>query len=146
MIFLFHSAWTSIWSQVRLVGPWRGRPGIAVVAIAMCSLLLTVSGPSSAARRADTSVYSYSSVPYWKVGSYSPRLSKACQERQFGQKRHFRYVIGFVGDEGRAITGIASSTWNLYDPTGLAAPSETYHFFNDGYSDCAVYVAPQPRN
>ncbi len=118
-------------------------PGCLMVLL--CSLFVMISPPSHAIKRQEKAFYGTSTVPYWTVGSYSSRLSRACQERLFGQKRQFRYVIGFVGTKGRAITGIASSTWNLYDPVGLAAPRETYHFFNDGYSNCAVYVSPQPR-
>jgi len=120
-------------------------PGCLLMVL-LCSLFVMISTPSHAIKRQEKAFYGTSTVPYWTVGSYSLRLSRACQERLFGQKRKFRYVIGFVGEKGRGITGIASSTWNLYDPVGLAAPRETYHFFNDGYSNCAVYVSPQPRN
>jgi len=119
-------------------------PGCLMVLL--CSLFVIIATPSHAIKRQEKVFYGTSTVPYWTVGSYSSRLSRACQKRLFGQKRKFRYVIGFVGEKGRGITGIATSTWNLYDPVGLAAPRETYHFFNDGYSNCAVYVSPQPRN
>lgn len=99
-----------------------------------------------AVKRLDKAIYGYSTAPYWSVGDYSQSLSRACQQRLFGQKRQFRYVIAFVGQTGRAITGIASKNWNLYDPRGLALPGQTYHFFNDGYSNCSVYVAQQPLN
>jgi hypothetical protein len=33
--------------------------------------------------------------------------------------------------------------WNLDDPLGLARDGFTYHFFNDGLSDCTVFVAGQ---
>jgi len=108
--------------------------------------ILTLTDPAQANKRKDKAVYGYSTLPYWNVGLYSARLSRACQQRRFGQMRQFRYMIGFVGKKGRAITGIASSEWNLYDPARLATPKQTYHFYNDGYSDCAVYVSPQRRN
>lgn len=114
----------------------------------LLSGLVAVTGsvdPASAATRSDKAVYAYSSAPYRLVGDLDKTLSHACQRREFSQKRQYRYIIGFIGREGRAITGIATTDWNLYDPGGLARAQMTYHFFNDGFSDCAVYVSPQPR-
>ena len=79
--------------------------------------------------------------PYWRVGAYDEKLSEACRRRAFGQRLQYRYTIGFVGEKGQGLTGIASSEWNLYDPEGLAKPGLTYHFFGEGYSNCRVYVA-----
>jgi hypothetical protein len=42
----------------------------------------------------------------------------------------------------RGMTGVAKYGWNLHDPRGKALPDMTYHFINDGYSDCKVFVAP----
>jgi len=119
--------------------------GAAMLIAATLLSCLGFSSPSSATTRLDKAIYGYSTMPYWVVGTYNKPLSRACQKRQFGQRRQLRYIIGFVGNKGRAITGIASSTWNLYDPYGMAQPEKIYHFFNDGYSDCAVYVATQPK-
>jgi len=89
--------------------------------------------------------YATSQQPYWRVGTLNQALSMACRRHEFGQRLHHRRTIGFVGGQGQAVTGIATNTWNLYDPTGLAQPRTTYHFFNQGYSDCKVYTAPTPR-
>ena len=101
---------------------------------------------ASAVTRTDQAIFGYSTAAHWIVGDFSRTLSLACQRREFSQKRQFRYIIGFIGKEGQAITGIATTTWNLHDPRRLAAKGMTYHFYNDGYSNCAVYVTPQPRN
>jgi hypothetical protein len=95
--------------------------------------------------RSDLAILGYSTSAHWKVGNYNRTLSMACQRREFSQKRQFRYIIGFIGKEGRAITGIATANWNLYDPKRLALGDRTYHFYNDGYSDCAVYVTVNRR-
>ena len=113
---------------------------------AVFSLFLVSLTPAEAFKRSDKAIYAYSSIPYKNVGAFSATLSRACQKRLFSQKRQYRYIISFIGNEGRAITGIASKDWNLYDPTGLAEDKMTYHFFNDGFSNCEVYIAPQPRN
>lgn len=118
----------------------------AYATVFLCGFILFTSTPSHAVRRTDKTVYSTTTVPYWSIGTFSLRLSRACQKRRFGQKREYRYIIAFIGSKGRAITGIATSNWNLYDPTGLATPSQTYHFFNDGFSNCEVYVSQQLRN
>jgi hypothetical protein len=90
--------------------------------------------------------YATSKSPYWMVGTFSKKLSDACQRREFGQIRQYRYTIGFAGDKGQGLTGIADTQFNLYDPKGLAEKGFTYHFFDEGYSDCRVYFAkPKPR-
>ncbi len=134
--------------------PLRGATGkpfrlpselIACATVLLCGIILLTPAPSHAARKKDNAVYATATVPYWSVGAFSFRLSRACQKRLFGQKREYRYIIAFVGSKGRAITGIATSNWNLFDPTGLALPNQAYHFFNDGFSNCEVYVSQQPR-
>ena len=90
--------------------------------------------------------YATSDAPFWRVGTINPKLSRACQRGEFGQVNRYLYNIGFIGPTGRALTGIATDTWNLYDPRGLAEAFTTYHFFNQGYSNCKVYVAPIPPN
>lgn len=100
---------------------------------------------ANAVKRLDKAIYGYSTAPYWSVGDYSATLSRACQQRLFGQKRQYRYVIAYVGQEGRGLTGIAAKNWNLYDPGGLAVANQTYHFFNDGFSNCQVFVAAEPQ-
>ncbi len=117
---------------------------ILTAVIAVWLFLTPFSADPEAATRQDKAVYAYSLSPYRLVGNLNSRLSYACRKREFSQKRQFRYIIGFVGKSGRAITGIATTNWNLYDPRNLADEGMTYHFYNDGYSDCEVYVYPQP--
>ncbi len=93
------------------------------------------------ANRAGAGQYASSKRPYWDVGTLSPPLSNACQKREFNQIVPYRLNIGFNGGEGNALTGIAKMGWNLHDSKGLAQPGYTYHFFNDGQSNCAVYQA-----
>jgi len=106
-------------------------------------LVLSAATPADANRARGQ--YATSAQPYWRVGTLNQALSAACRRQEFGQSHHHLRTIGFVGGQGRAVTGIATSTWNLYDPSGLAQPNMTYHFFNQGYSDCKVYVSPIPR-
>ncbi len=120
----------------------RAAMGLRVVMIVLC---LMAPAPLHAEKRLDKAIYGTSSAPYWTVGKYNEKLSRACQERTFGQKRHYRYIISFVGSQGSGVIGIASKNWNLYDPAGLSRTDKTYHFYNDGFSDCAVYVSTQPR-
>lgn len=128
--------------QGKILNSW---PPYAL-AFAVFSLFSLLISPAYAIKRQDKAIYGYSTAPYSSVGAFSAKLSRACQQRLFSQKRQYRYIIAFIGQEGRAITGIASSSWNLYDPTGLAEPRKTYHFFNDGFSNCEVYISEQPRN
>ncbi len=100
------------------------------------------SGPASAARFLKTR------LPIGNVGTLDPQLSTACQHNQFNQLKVQNLHIGFTGDKGRGITGIATQAYNLRDPNGLARNDTTYHFYNDGYSNCRVYTAryrPPPR-
>ncbi|MHC8509677.1 MAG: hypothetical protein ACYYKD_09870 [Rhodospirillales bacterium] len=94
---------------------------------------------------AAASMFATSESPYWQVGRLSPELSRACQKGEFGQRRRHLYNIGFIGPNGQSLTGIANTDWNLYDPRGLAEPRYTYHFYNQGYSNCKVYAWPQPN-
>ncbi len=85
--------------------------------------------------------YAQSKRPYWDVGTLNVSLSGACRRGVFNQIKPFRLTIGFRGRQGMAIVGIAKMGYNLYDPTGLAQPGFTYHFFNDGISNCRVFIA-----
>ena len=55
--------------------------------------------------------------------------------------RDLQLRIGFNGPVGQGTTGVAQKGWNLRDPGNLGLPGFTFHFFNDGYSNCRVYVA-----
>lgn len=91
--------------------------------------------------------YANTRSPVYQVGDYSRDLSLLCRRGLFKQRKLLRLSIGYIGPNGQGITGIAQRGWNLYDPTGAAENERTYHFFNQGYSNCRVYVAvtPPPR-
>lgn len=112
--------------------------------LVLALLMLPIAASEAAPKRVEGQ-YAVSEQPYWRVGQLSRQLSTACQRGEFGQKRHLRLSIGYVGARGRAVTGVATSNWNLVDPKGLAEPRKTYHFFNQGYSNCKVFVADSPR-
>ena len=106
-------------------------------AAAACVLaMIAVAGGGAEAGR-----YSRSLKPYWHVGRLDPALSQACQRSQFNQIHDQRHHIGFTGENGQGTVGFAQLGWNLRDPTGLARPGVTYHFYNDGHSNCTVFVA-----
>lgn len=130
-----------------------------IAAFASAAFLLTVSADvmaqaqrgqgraqASAARSkvSEPGRWATSNSPYWKVGTIDNRLTDACQRLQFNQRHLDRLFIGYTGEKGKGVTGIATKEWNLRDPLGLAKPGFTYHFFNDGFSDCRVYVAKSP--
>lgn len=98
-------------------------------------LNLAQTGPARAAK------YTTTQLPIANVGDLNPELSIACQHLNFNQMKIQNLLIGYAGKAGRGITGIATKTYNLRDPHGLALDDVTYHFFNDGYSDCQVYSA-----
>ena len=89
--------------------------------------------------------YGTSKQPYWRVGALDQALSKACRRGEFGQRKVRLLTIGFIGGRGKAQTGIAKNGWNLSDPNRLAQKNTTYHFFNQGYSNCRVYKATTPK-
>lgn len=117
------------------------RWGLGAAAVAAAAL---AAAPEADANRTKRQ-YATSQQPYWRVGDLNPALSKACQRGEFGQRKLRLLTIGFIGGRGRAQTGIATDRWNLNDPQRLAKPNVTYHFFNQGYSNCKVYTAPTPR-
>ncbi len=85
--------------------------------------------------------YATSKSPYWKVGDINEALSTLCQKRLFNQVRQLTLHIGYLGTFGKGVTGVAQKYWNLKDPTNAGIPGLTYHFYNDGYSNCKVYTA-----
>lgn len=106
-----------------------------MIAAAAIVAMVLISGDAAA------EAYARSKSPYWKVGRLDPALTRACRKLQFNQRNAFGSSIGFSGDRGRGSTGAARKDWNLDDPLGLARDGLTYHFFNDGLSDCTVFVA-----
>ncbi len=95
----------------------------------------------SATGFAGSGKFTTTKLPYWAVGEYNEALSQACRQSAFNQRKIQSLNIGYYGKVGMGVTGIATREWNLSDPTGLAKPNITYHFFNDGYSNCKVYIA-----
>lgn len=88
--------------------------------------------------------YANSRSPLYKVGNLNPKLSRLCRQGLFKQRKLLLLSIGYIGGKGEGITGIAKQDYNLYDPTRVSEPDKTYHFFNQGYSNCRVYVAVTP--
>ncbi len=109
-----------------------------VFVLVLAAAWLVPAAPSSAGE------YAQSKRPYWEVGTLNESLSGACRRDLFNQIKTFRLTIGFRGRQGMGIVGIAKVGYNLYDPTGLARPGFTYHFFNDGMSNCRVFIAGSP--
>lgn len=117
------------------------------MALAALALLAFSAADATAANRVKGE-YAQSKSRVSQVGQYNAKLSRLCRRGQFKQRKVLRLSIGFVGPNGRGITGVAKPGWNLYDPTGVGDPKFTYHFQNQGYSSCRVYEAltpPPPR-
>lgn len=124
-------------------GPIAGMGFVMALAVSFCA-------PANALER--TIRFGSSDASFRKVGTLSKELTRLCREGQFNQIRKDALYIGYVGPGPgrRTLTGIAQQGYNLIDPTGKAQPMTTYHFHNDGFSDCSVYVAregdpPNPR-
>ena len=60
--------------------------------------------------------YKNSKQPYWSIGQYNSALSDACRRHEFNQRKIQNLNIGYSGNNGRGVTGIATQEWNLYDP------------------------------
>lgn len=110
--------------------------------LALALALLPALPPSPAL--AQGAMYGWSERPYWEVGRLDRELSLLCRQSRFNQQQKQRLKIWFTGRDniGRGSTGVAKQGWNLIDPTGKAVPNVTYHFVNDGFSNCKVFVAP----
>lgn len=108
----------------------------AKAAVAVALVMIVVAGNS-----ADAGRYARSERPFWQVGQLSADLTDACRRSRFNQIHDQRHHIGFTGEKGYGTVGFAKLGWNLRDPLGLARPGVTYHFFNDGHSNCEVFVA-----
>ncbi|NQV99497.1 MAG: hypothetical protein HQ483_07350 [Rhodospirillales bacterium] len=115
-----------------------------VFGVALVMAIAGVSGSAVAAGSRVKGEYANSRQPYWKIGTLDKQLSGACQRGEFRQRRNAAYSVGFIGPEGRGMTGIANKDWNLIDPRGLAKAGFSYHFYNQGYSNCKVFVARMP--
>ncbi len=126
--------------RLRRLAAWSGAVGLSALMAA-----------SPAAAFDKTQRYGVAKAPFQDVGTMSKELSSLCRRNMFNQRKKVNLYIGYVGEKnsGRhTMTGIAKQNWNLYDPTGMSEPDVTYHFFNDGYSNCQVFVAREgdPKN
>ncbi len=128
----------------RLFASWLIGGGCAIIIATFAALM---AGQALAEVRV-RGQHATSKQPYWNVGRIDKDLTAACQRGEFKQRRYVTYSVGFIGERGRGLTGIANKEWNLVDPKGLAKTGFTYHFFNQGFSNCKVYVArtPEKRN
>ncbi len=111
------------------------------VTTAMSAVVAVVTVILATGDSADAGRYARSDRPFWHVGHLDANLTTACRRSQFNQIHDQRHHIGFTGEEGQGTVGFAKLGWNLRDPSGLARPGITYHFFNDGHSNCTVYIA-----
>ncbi|MGB0695126.1 MAG: hypothetical protein ACPGOY_05715 [Rhodospirillaceae bacterium] len=112
----------------------------AALVLALLSAPMAPAEAQDKARR-----YGLSTAPWWQVGDHNKALSLLCQRNEFNQIHKDALYIGYIGadNRGRTLTGIAKRGWNLYDPRGRAQDGMTYHFRNDGFSNCQVYEATQ---
>lgn len=116
----------------------------ALAALAICALTAT----DAAAKNRIKGEYANTKSSMSSVGKLNPKLSRLCRQGTFKQRKVLRLSVGYIGDKGQGITGVAKPGWNLYDPAGAGDPKYTYHFYNQGYSNCRVYEAltpPPPR-
>lgn len=104
-------------------------------------LLAAVTAMPAAPAEAGSKRYAISRSDLARVGRLDRKLTAACRRHRFNQERDLRLYIGYIGPRGRGTTGVAKKGWNLRDPLNLARRGETYHFKNDGFSNCRVYVA-----
>lgn len=109
--------------------------------LALCLAVAALAAFAEPAR-AQGAIYAWTNDSYWKVGRLDKELSALCRRNAFNQVRKNRLKIWYTGKDnvGRGITGVAKYGWNLHDPKGRAVPDVTYHFINDGYSNCTVFV------
>ena len=121
-----------------------GRMATFVAIVLVSAGAVATPAPVLGAEAGKTIQYGRSTAPFWQVGAPDANLTKLCRRGLFNQRAHETFYIGYHGLEnpGRGYTGIAKQNYNLVDPTGQAEPEVTYHFFNDGYSNCKVYTAP----
>lgn len=108
------------------------------------AVVVTIALGISTPARAQGAIYAWTNDSFWNVGRLDKELSALCRRNAFNQIQKNRLKIWYTGKDniGRGTTGVAKYGWNLHDPNGVALPDVTYHFINDGYSDCTVFVAP----
>lgn len=121
---------------------WFSFPfGFAAAAVLAALVLVPFLAPSAAAQGA---LWGWTTSPHWEVGNLDKELSMLCRQNKFNQIHKKRLKILYTDKKniGRGTTGVAKMNWNLIDPLRKAVPDVTYHFIDDGYSSCRVYVAP----
>lgn len=112
----------------------------AMVVALLIAVGLSVLGIGHAEAATQTR-YATSKSPYKSVGDLNRELSAACRKGLFNETKSLSLTIGYLGENGYGITGVAMKGWNLYDPAKKAQPGVTYHFLNSGYSNCQVFTA-----
>lgn len=112
----------------------------SMLGLALLAFVLAVPATPAAAQGA---TWAWTNQPHWEVGDLDKELSLLCRLMKFNQRNKKQLKIHYTGKQntGRGTAGIAKMGWNLIDPTRKAEPNVTYHFIDDGYSSCRVYVA-----
>ncbi len=104
------------------------------------ALLVSLSSPAYAYDEHATQ-YGISKEPLWKVGTRDTALSLACRQGRFNEARINYYYMTFTNAEFGGTTGIAKVGFNLIDKDNKGRPNETYFFYQDGTSECGVFIA-----
>jgi hypothetical protein len=103
------------------------------------SIAATLALASAAAAQPVDRVLVQSTHPYWEVGVLDKDLSTECARGKFNQVQSNRLKIVFKGPIGPAILGVATGSFNLYDPNRRAQRETSYFFFQDKTGGCQVY-------
>ncbi len=79
-------------------------------------------------------------LPFWEIGTVDKKLSTLCSTARFNQVDTNRVTVGFNGQLGGGVLGVAlGDGYNLYDPTRAARPGDTYFFHRDRTGQCTVF-------
>lgn len=88
----------------------------------------------------DGAMVKQTDLPYWEVGVIDKKLSALCSTGRFNQAETNRLTVGFNGEVGAAVLGVARGDgWNLYDPTRAGRKDDTYFFHRDRTGQCTVF-------
>lgn len=81
-----------------------------------------------------------SDLPFWEIGLVDKKLSNLCSTARFNQVDTNRVTLGFNGQVGAGVLGVAlGDGFNLYDPSRAARPGDTYFFHRDRTGQCTVF-------
>ncbi|MSP88834.1 MAG: hypothetical protein EXQ92_08495 [Alphaproteobacteria bacterium] len=79
-------------------------------------------------------------MPFWEIGTVDKKLSNLCSTARFNQVDTNRVTVGFNGQVGAGVLGVARGDgYNLFDPTRAARPDDTYFFHRDRTGQCTVF-------